>query len=140
MAREGLIDEKTAVLRVPAGDLDQLLHKMIDPKAKLNVLTHGIDASPGAKFNDGTPLASGKAFGSPVWQSDPQAAVGADLLVNSGDIAGTEAADGWLRNHNGRQYRVRRSVSDPGKYEFVPVDQLRKCVGILRLAIERFCV
>jgi hypothetical protein len=82
-----------------------------------------IDASPGAKFNDGTPLASGKAFGSPVWQSDPQAAVGADLLLNSEDIAGTEAADGWLRNHNGRQYRVRRSDSDPGRYEFIPVDQ-----------------
>ena len=48
MAREGLIDEKTAVLRVPAGDLDQLLHKMVDPKAKVNVLTQGIDASPGA--------------------------------------------------------------------------------------------
>jgi len=48
MVREGLIDEKTAVLRVPPGDLDQLLHKMIDPKAKLNVLTTGINASPGA--------------------------------------------------------------------------------------------
>jgi pyruvate,orthophosphate dikinase len=48
MVREGLIDERTAVLRVPAGDLDQLLHKMIDPKAKLNVLTQGINASPGA--------------------------------------------------------------------------------------------
>ncbi len=48
MAREGLIDERTAVLRVPPNDLDQLLHKMIDPKAKLQVLTTGINASPGA--------------------------------------------------------------------------------------------
>ena len=31
MVREGLIDERTAVLRVPAGDIDQFLHKMIDP-------------------------------------------------------------------------------------------------------------
>ena len=48
MVREGMIDEKTAILRIPAGDLDQLLHKMIDPKAKMNVLTKGINASPGA--------------------------------------------------------------------------------------------
>ncbi len=48
MVKEGLIDEKTAIMRVPAGDLDQLLHKMVDPKAKLKVLTKGINASPGA--------------------------------------------------------------------------------------------
>jgi pyruvate,orthophosphate dikinase len=48
MVKEGLIDERTALMRVPAGDLDQLLHKMVDPKAKLAVLTKGINASPGA--------------------------------------------------------------------------------------------
>ncbi|MBP1608238.1 MAG: pyruvate phosphate dikinase, partial [Acidobacteria bacterium] len=48
MVREGIIDEKTAILRIPAGDLDQLLHKMIDTKAKINVLCQGINASPGA--------------------------------------------------------------------------------------------
>src|SRR5215475_1239794 len=48
MVGEGLIDEQTAVLRVPAGDLDQLLHKTVDPKLKADVLTRGIDASPGA--------------------------------------------------------------------------------------------
>ena len=34
MVREGLIDEHTALLRVPAGDLDQLLHKRVDPEGK----------------------------------------------------------------------------------------------------------
>ena len=48
MVKEGLIDKKTAIMRIPAGDLDQLLHKMIDPKAKLTILTTGINASPGA--------------------------------------------------------------------------------------------
>ena len=48
MVREGLIDEKTALMRIPAGDLDQLLHKRIDPKASLDVLATGINASPGA--------------------------------------------------------------------------------------------
>ncbi len=50
MVKEGLIDERTAILRFPAGDLDQCLHKMVDPKAKLNVLTKAINASPGAAY------------------------------------------------------------------------------------------
>ncbi len=48
MVEEGLIDEKTAIMRVPAADLDQLLHPMIDPKAKVKVIAKGLPASPGA--------------------------------------------------------------------------------------------
>src|SRR5262249_3961443 len=48
--REGLIDEKTAVLRVAPEQLDQLLHPVFDVNSlrKLTKLTKGIDASPGA--------------------------------------------------------------------------------------------
>lgn len=48
MVGEGVIDKKTAVSRVEPAQLDQLLHPMIDPKAKLNVIGHGLPASPGA--------------------------------------------------------------------------------------------
>jgi pyruvate,orthophosphate dikinase len=50
MARERLIDERTALLRIPAGDITQLLLPMFDPaaKKKAEVLTRGIPASPGA--------------------------------------------------------------------------------------------
>ncbi len=50
MVNEGLIDKKTAVLRVEPGQLDQLLHKQLDPKAKLSstVIAKGLPASPGA--------------------------------------------------------------------------------------------
>ncbi len=48
MVEEGLIDKNTAITRVPAAQLDQLLHPMIDPKAKFDVLTTGLPASPGA--------------------------------------------------------------------------------------------
>ncbi len=34
MVKEGLIDKKTAVLRIDPEQLDQLLHPMFDPKAK----------------------------------------------------------------------------------------------------------
>ncbi len=48
MVDEGLIDEKTAILRVDPMALDQLLHPTLDPEAKRNVLTTGLPASPGA--------------------------------------------------------------------------------------------
>ncbi|HEY9433518.1 MAG TPA: pyruvate, phosphate dikinase [Blastocatellia bacterium] len=48
MAGEGVIDRATAVQRVEPGQLDQLLHPMIDPKASVNVIATGLPASPGA--------------------------------------------------------------------------------------------
>ena len=50
MVAEGLIDEKTAVMRVAPAQLDQLLHPVFDPASlkTLVKLTTGIDASPGA--------------------------------------------------------------------------------------------
>ena len=48
MVEEGLIDKQTAVLRVEPEQLDQLLHPMIDPKAKYDVIATGLPASPGA--------------------------------------------------------------------------------------------
>ena len=52
MVSEGLIDEQTAVKRIPANDLTQLLLPSFDPAAKQNseVLTVGLPASPGASF------------------------------------------------------------------------------------------
>jgi len=48
MVREKLIDKKTAILRIDPQQLDQLLHPMIDPKAKTRVVAKGLPASPGA--------------------------------------------------------------------------------------------
>jgi pyruvate, orthophosphate dikinase len=50
MVEEKLITEKEAVLRVQPSQLDQLLHKQLDPveKKKLTVLGKGLPASPGA--------------------------------------------------------------------------------------------
>jgi pyruvate,orthophosphate dikinase len=52
MVKEKLIDEKTAILRIPAGDLVQLLLPSFDTKAKQaskdRLLTRGLAASPGA--------------------------------------------------------------------------------------------
>jgi pyruvate,orthophosphate dikinase len=48
MVEEGLIDKKTAVLRVKPEQLDQLLHPMIDPAVKVTPIAKGLPASPGA--------------------------------------------------------------------------------------------
>jgi pyruvate,orthophosphate dikinase len=48
MVGEGVIDKREAVLRVPAGQLDQLLHPIIDPSVNAKPLCTGLPASPGA--------------------------------------------------------------------------------------------
>ena len=48
MTDEELISREEAVARIDPGQLDQLLHPMIDPKAELDVVATGLNASPGA--------------------------------------------------------------------------------------------
>ena len=48
MEAEGLIDRKTAILRVDPDQLEQQLHQKIDPSATYEVLSRGLPASPGA--------------------------------------------------------------------------------------------
>ncbi|MDR1179811.1 MAG: pyruvate, phosphate dikinase, partial [Spirochaetales bacterium] len=50
MDREGLIDRDMAIMQVSPEHIDQLLHPMIDPKARKTAksLTKGLNASPGA--------------------------------------------------------------------------------------------
>jgi pyruvate,orthophosphate dikinase len=97
MVREGLIDEREAVLRVPAGDLDQLLHKMIDPKAKVNVLARGINASPGA--------AAGRVVFTPQ-EAESWAAKGEKVILvrretSPEDVKGMDAAQAILTSTGG---------------------------------------
>lgn len=48
MVEEGMLTKEEAIMRVGADQLDQLLHPMLDPKAKRNVIATGLPASPGA--------------------------------------------------------------------------------------------
>jgi pyruvate,orthophosphate dikinase len=48
MVDEGLISREEAVARIDPGQLDQLLHPMIDPDATIDVAARGLNASPGA--------------------------------------------------------------------------------------------
>jgi pyruvate, orthophosphate dikinase len=97
MVREGLLDERTAVLRVPAGDVDQLLHKTIDPKAKVKVLTRGINASPGA--------ASGQVVFTPEeaeeWAADGKPVILVRRETSPEDVRGMDAAQAILTSTGG---------------------------------------
>jgi pyruvate,orthophosphate dikinase len=96
MVAEGLISKEEAVLRVEPASLDQLLHPIIDPKAKIVLIAKGLPASPGA--------ASGKV----VFTADEavkQAKKGNVILVRPettpDDIHGMDAAKGILTARGG---------------------------------------
>ena len=48
MTAEGLISREEAISRIDPGQLDQLLHPMLDPGATLEIAARGLNASPGA--------------------------------------------------------------------------------------------
>src|SRR5262249_34961920 len=97
MVREGLIDERTAVLRVPAGDIDQLLHKTIDPKAKVKVLTRGINASPGG--------GTGRVVFTPeeaeAWGAEGKPVILVRRETSPEDVRGMDAAQAILTSTGG---------------------------------------
>jgi pyruvate,orthophosphate dikinase len=48
MVEEGLISKEEAIARIDPGQLEQLLHPMLDPAAEWEVAARGLNASPGA--------------------------------------------------------------------------------------------
>jgi pyruvate,orthophosphate dikinase len=48
MVDEGLISREEAVARIEPGQLEQLLHPMLDPQADYEIVATGLNASPGA--------------------------------------------------------------------------------------------
>ncbi|MBC7218665.1 MAG: pyruvate, phosphate dikinase [Hadesarchaea archaeon] len=48
MVVEGLIKKEEALLRIEPSHIEQLLHKQVDPKAKVTIIAKGLNASPGA--------------------------------------------------------------------------------------------
>lgn len=97
MVHEGLISKEQAIIQVPAGQLETLLHRRIDPSAKVEAVAKGLPASPGA------------ASGSVVFDPDEAEVMGNDgkkvILVRTettpDDIHGIVAAQGVLTSRGG---------------------------------------
>ncbi|MDR3270020.1 MAG: pyruvate, phosphate dikinase [Peptococcaceae bacterium] len=94
---EGLITKEEAISRIEPGQLDQLLHRRIDDKAKLEVIAKGLPASPGA--------ASGQIV-LDVDEAERRGNAGEPVLLirpetTPDDIHGIMAAQGVLTIHGG---------------------------------------
>ena len=99
MLKEGLIDEKTALLRLEPNKLDELLHPVFDreAKAKAKVLTKGLPASPGA--------ACGRvvffADEAEAWQSRGEKVILVRLETSPEDLRGMHVSEGILTARGG---------------------------------------
>lgn len=99
LVHEGLIDEKTALLRCEPQKLDELLHPVFDKDAlkKAKVLTQGLPASPGA--------ACGQivfhADDAQAWHNDGHRVVMVRIETSPEDLAGMSAAEGILTARGG---------------------------------------
>ncbi len=97
MVEEGLIDKNTAITRVPAEHLEQLLHPSVDPADDVEVIAQGLPASPGA--------AVGKVVFTAIRAEELAAAGEKVILVRAEtspeDIGGMDAAEGILTARGG---------------------------------------
>jgi len=97
MVEEGIINKEEAVLRIEPNQLNQLLHRRIDPNAKKEVIAKGLPASPGA------------AYGKVVFTADEAEESGKEdervILVRTettpDDIHGMVEAQGVLTSRGG---------------------------------------
>lgn len=97
MVDEGLIDKKTAILRIDPLQLDHLLHPTIDPKAEVEVLGKGLPASPGAAV--GRIVYSAKD--AEEWKARGESVILVRTETSPDDIGGMDAAEGILTTRGG---------------------------------------
>ena len=99
MLRQGMIDEKTALLRIEPNKLDELLHPVFDKSAlkSAKVIAKGLAASPGA--------ACGKivfnADDASLWASKGEKVIMVRIETSPEDLAGMAAAEGILTARGG---------------------------------------
>ena len=111
MVREGMIDKETAVSRVPAEKVEQLLHPMIDPDADKKIIGEGLPAGPGA--------AVGKAVFT-AERAEEMAAQGEKVILvrnftSPEDVGGMHASQGILTATGGMTSHAAIVGRDMGK-------------------------
>jgi len=133
------ITKKEAVLRIEPMQLDQLLHKTIDPKSKLNVIAGGLPASPGA------------AVGKVVFTSEEarrMAAKGEPTILvryetSPEDLSGMAASNGILTVHGGMTSHAAVVARGMGKCCIsgageIIIDEKNKTFIVGQTAISRY--
>ena len=97
MVEEGLLNHEEAIMRVGADQLDQLLHPMLDPKAKKNVIATGLPASPGAAVG----RAVFSAEDAEAWASKGEKVILIRNETSPEDIGGMHASQGVITARGG---------------------------------------
>ena len=99
LLRQGMIDEKTAIKRIDANKLDELLHPIFDKEVlkKAKVLTRGLPASPGAATGQIVFFADDAA----EWHAKGHHVVMVRLETSPEDLAGMAVAEGILTARGG---------------------------------------
>ncbi len=98
MANEKLITRSEAIRRVTPEQLDQLLHPQFDPKAQMDVIAKGINASPGAAVGR-VVLDADTAV---EWVDRGEKVVLVRDETNPDDVHGMYAAEGILTARGGK--------------------------------------
>ncbi len=138
MVNEGLISKEEAVMRVEPAHLDHLLHRRIDPNAKLDVIAKGLPASPGA------------AGGKVVFDADEAERMGLEgqkvILVRTettpDDIHGIVQAQGILTSRGGMTSHAAVVARGMGKpcvcgCEMIRIDYDNECFTVNGLTVNK---
>ncbi len=101
MRSEGLMTREEAVLSIEPGQIDQLLHKQLDPKAKAKakVIAKGLPASPGAAVGVAV-FTAARAVEYKMDKSKPPTVL-IRLETSPEDIRGMEVSQGILTGRGG---------------------------------------
>lgn len=123
MIEEGMIDEKTAVMRVAPKQLDEILHPILDPESekKANVIAKGLPAGPGG------------AVGKIVFTSEAaiEAASRGERVIlvreetNPEDVEGMRACVGLLTSRGGMTSHAALVARGWGKCCIVGCDAIK---------------
>ncbi len=97
MVKQGLITKEEALMRIDPMSLDQLLHPTLDPKAKRNVITKGLPASPGA----GVGRVVFNADDAETWSGKGEKVILVRVETSPEDLKGMALAQGILTARGG---------------------------------------
>jgi pyruvate,orthophosphate dikinase len=122
MLHEGLIDEKTAVMRVAPIQLDELLHPILDPKSEkaATVVAKGLPAGPGGSVGQIVFTAEDAV----EWNSKGKKVILVREETNPEDVEGMRAADGLLTARGGMTSHAALVARGWGKCCIVGCDAL----------------
>ncbi|HEX3152441.1 MAG TPA: pyruvate, phosphate dikinase [Gemmataceae bacterium] len=133
MVKEKLIDETTAVKRVPPDSLNHLLQPQLDPKSKVKPVAQGIAASPGGASGKVILSAEAAVVHAEKFPNDPILLVRKETSPE--DVAGMHLAKGILTSTGGKASHAAVVARGWGKpcvvgCEAIKIDEAAQTISI----------